>query len=235
MTIRVRCDCGKLLQVRDELEGKRVRCPGCEEPVLVTAGSPAVRKGRPARDADEEDDEPEDRPARKKAGKRRKGSNGALWLGLGGGAAALALVAVVVVVLVSRSGKKDKDQGRDKGPGPAAPGGKTGGPAAFLDQEKEIPSRLEWTREVASRRGGAISFRVTSQGPFGVTVISGRGFQALQAGGRGSKEDLLLVADPQSTSYEGRVTLPPGSSYIILENRAAQAVRFRLQCFEAGP
>ncbi|MBI3271449.1 MAG: FHA domain-containing protein [Planctomycetes bacterium] len=33
--IKFRCDCGKKLGVREELSGKRVRCTGCGEPVLV--------------------------------------------------------------------------------------------------------------------------------------------------------------------------------------------------------
>jgi hypothetical protein len=35
MAILVRCDCGRSLRVRDELAGRRVRCPDCDEPVEV--------------------------------------------------------------------------------------------------------------------------------------------------------------------------------------------------------
>jgi len=35
MPITVACDCGKRFGVRDEAAGKRVRCPGCSEPVNV--------------------------------------------------------------------------------------------------------------------------------------------------------------------------------------------------------
>ncbi|MGO8751256.1 MAG: hypothetical protein ACLQNE_35360 [Thermoguttaceae bacterium] len=42
--------------------------------------------------------------------------------------------------------------------------------APFLDAKKQVPSRREWNKEVVARQGGAISFRVTSQGPFAVTV-----------------------------------------------------------------
>ena len=44
--------------------------------------------------------------------------------------------------------------------------------APFLDAKKQVPSRREWNKEVGSRQGGAISFRVTSQGPFAVTVVT---------------------------------------------------------------
>lgn len=37
MAITIHCDnCGKQTRVADELAGKRVRCPGCKEPVTVT-------------------------------------------------------------------------------------------------------------------------------------------------------------------------------------------------------
>lgn len=35
MTIRVRCDCGKKFQVADEQEGRKVRCPACQDLVEV--------------------------------------------------------------------------------------------------------------------------------------------------------------------------------------------------------
>ena len=35
MTIKVQCGCGKSLQVKDELAGKRVRCPACKQAVGV--------------------------------------------------------------------------------------------------------------------------------------------------------------------------------------------------------
>jgi len=47
MAIIVRCDCGKKFKAKDSLAGKRVRCPGCKEPVRVEAGAPvAAGKGR---------------------------------------------------------------------------------------------------------------------------------------------------------------------------------------------
>ncbi len=35
MPIPVKCDCGKSLKVKDELAGRRIRCPGCQEAVRV--------------------------------------------------------------------------------------------------------------------------------------------------------------------------------------------------------
>jgi hypothetical protein len=50
-----------------------------------------------------------------------------------------------------------------------------------LDQKKEIGPHLEWNREVTSKSGGTITFRVDSQGPFGVTVVNDKGYKAIQA------------------------------------------------------
>lgn len=35
MSIVVSCECGKRFKAKDSLAGKKVRCPGCQEPVLV--------------------------------------------------------------------------------------------------------------------------------------------------------------------------------------------------------
>ncbi len=53
---------------------------------------------------------------------------------------------------------------------PSAAKGTSAGP--FLDAKKQVPSRREWNKEVVSRQGGAISFRLTSQGAFAVTVVT---------------------------------------------------------------
>lgn len=50
MPISVTCSCGKTLQVRDELAGKAVKCPGCQSVIKVgPAGAPApAMPARPA-------------------------------------------------------------------------------------------------------------------------------------------------------------------------------------------
>jgi hypothetical protein len=106
--------------------------------------------------------------------------------------------------------------------------------AAFLDAKKQVPSRREWNKEVGSRQGGAISFRVTSQGPFAVTVITDRGRKALLGGGKMMREDGLFTIDSKAPTFEGKVMLPPGSSWFIIENQANQTVEIHLECFAAG-
>jgi hypothetical protein len=115
---------------------------------------------------------------------------------------------------------------------PSAAKGKNAAP--FLDAKKQVPSRREWNKEVVSRRGGAISFRVTSQGPFAVTVVTDRGRKALLGGGKMMREDGLFTIDSKAPTFEGKVMLPPGSSWFIIENQANQTVEIRLECFAAG-
>lgn len=107
----------------------------------------------------------------------------------------------------------------------------TGG-YVFLSQTRKIPARAEWTREVMARKGGTIRFRVTSQAPFGIIVLTSQAFQAVKSGNRAAfkPSDVLLVADSPTMTYEGEVTLPAGSSWFIIENRSDTEVEFHLQC-----
>ncbi len=45
MAIIVHCNCGKKFKAKDSLSGKRVRCPGCQNPVRVS-GEDGPRKGK---------------------------------------------------------------------------------------------------------------------------------------------------------------------------------------------
>ena len=40
MAISVACACGKQLKVKDELAGKKIRCPACQAAVVVPAAAP---------------------------------------------------------------------------------------------------------------------------------------------------------------------------------------------------
>lgn len=104
-------------------------------------------------------------------------------------------------------------------------------PFRELDQKKQIGPWLEWNREVTSKNGGTINFRVTSQGPCRVTVVTDEGYKAVQGGNRKTfnKEDVLLATDSKESMYEGWVTLSPGSSWFIIENQTAKNVELHLQ------
>jgi hypothetical protein len=87
-----------------------------------------------------------------------------------------------------------------------------------------------------SRNGATITFRVESQGPFGVTVVTEAAQKAMLAGDQKSikRSDVMLLADSEGPTYEGKVTIPAGTSVFILENRSTKPVEFHLQCFEGG-
>jgi hypothetical protein len=129
---------------------------------------------------------------------------------------------MAVVILVA---------GCHKSTNPAESSGK-----AFLDEKKQLPPRLEWNREVGSRKGGTIAFRVSSQGPFAVTVVTANAYKAMQTGNRKAmqKSDILLTVDVKESTYEGKVTVPPGSSYFIIENQTDKNVEIQLECFEGS-
>jgi predicted Zn finger-like uncharacterized protein len=233
MSFSLSCSsCQTSLRVRDELAGRKVKCPKCATIIAVPKAE------APLTDDDEEEkprtkkradlNEEEDRPRRKKK-KQRKKNSGVLLYGLVGGGAALAIVIVIGILLLNRGANRPTAGGappRAKGGAPEA------GPAAFLDQTKTIPSQLEWNREVTSRLGGTMTFRITSQGPFSVLVITERAYNALKAGKKGgNKEDLLFDRTTTEPQMEGSITLPPGSSWFIIENQSNSPAEMRLQCF----
>jgi hypothetical protein len=103
-----------------------------------------------------------------------------------------------------------------------------------MDAKRQVPPRLEWNRDILSRSGGTLTFRVTSQGPFAVTVVTDKGYQSLQGGSQQAfdKRELLLTLDSRETSMEGRVTVPAGRSWFIIENQTNKNVEMHLQCFD---
>src|SRR5436190_20000453 len=50
MPIKVQCACGKAFAAKDELAGKTVKCPGCQQPLKIPGGAPASAKA-PAKSA----------------------------------------------------------------------------------------------------------------------------------------------------------------------------------------
>src|SRR5262249_42778272 len=94
MAIAFKCpDCGSQLKVaRNEAAGKKIRCPNCDEVVLVPSPKPAG--------------------SRDSAVSRSPRSRESFWqqygliIGLGGGA--LVLATVVALVLLNRDGNEDR-------------------------------------------------------------------------------------------------------------------------------
>ena len=44
MPVRIKCQCGKVLSIKDELRGKQVKCPGCSKVLRVPAANPGPAK-----------------------------------------------------------------------------------------------------------------------------------------------------------------------------------------------
>jgi uncharacterized protein YceK len=135
-------------------------------------------------------------------------------------------VAVIVVVILL-SGCRSKRSNT------TVSGGTREAGKSFLDQTKQVPPRKEWTREVTSRSGGTFTFRISSQGPFAVSVITDKGYKALQSGNQNgpAKADVLLTIDSKEPTLERSVTVSAGSSWFIIENQTDKNVEFHLQCF----
>jgi hypothetical protein len=117
MAIALSCSCGKDFNVKDELAGKKIKCPGCHAVIQVPAPSSGVTERAPssraAKETIEDDDLPpakasrkaaadeydddydDDSPARgikkKKKKKGKKSAKPMLLVGLGCGALALLL------------------------------------------------------------------------------------------------------------------------------------------------
>jgi len=48
MPIKVQCACGKSFAAKDELAGKTVKCPACQQPLKIPGASPASAPAKPA-------------------------------------------------------------------------------------------------------------------------------------------------------------------------------------------
>jgi hypothetical protein len=114
MTISFTCpSCEHRLKVKDELAGRKVKCPSCGGGVLVPDGEDeeeAAAPARPKRQARETDAD-EERPRKKK---RKKKSNKGLIIGLAVGGAVLVAVTILVIVLNLPKSQPNKEP--DKGP-----------------------------------------------------------------------------------------------------------------------
>jgi hypothetical protein len=109
MAIAVACSCGKQLHVKDELGGKKIKCPACQTVLAVpglgdSEAEPAVQVLKPGVpkpalrativEDDADDDDLADLPARTKKKKKamRVKKSYALWWALGGGGLLISLL-----------------------------------------------------------------------------------------------------------------------------------------------
>jgi WD40 repeat protein len=101
--MEINCTCGKRLRIKDELAGKRVKCPGCGQSLMVRE-TEEIDEPRPLRRLRKEEEADSVRPQRKK--KKTKASAGflLLWVLLGaGGFLAVTSVAVALLLFFNRN------------------------------------------------------------------------------------------------------------------------------------
>jgi hypothetical protein len=100
--LNISCSCGKVLQVKDDLAGKRIKCPACAALLMVTGSATAALQDKNrSHNQDEEDEEAENNqtPGKKREPTNQQGSHLQLLLLLGGAAAVFLLLMVAVVGL----------------------------------------------------------------------------------------------------------------------------------------
>jgi predicted RNA-binding Zn-ribbon protein involved in translation (DUF1610 family) len=110
MAIALSCpSCDHELKVKDELAGRKIKCPKCGAVIAVRAAAETrvtAAKARGARHEEDDDEfEEEERPKKKRKKKKAKSNLGLI---IGSAAGVLALVLIVVLVLVLPGSGKDK-------------------------------------------------------------------------------------------------------------------------------
>jgi hypothetical protein len=222
--------------VRDGVAGRGVRCPHCGAGTVIpkksASASDSDNRRQPARQAERraDDEFPRPRPRRKKPQ-----SEMGVALAMAGGFFALLAVLIggIGLYLLQKGPAVQAASPREYALEQPAPQVTTISMAAMLDAQYNLHVGEQWGKEIKSATGGTISFRVTSQGPFSVTVVNEKAFKAFMAKQKGGykKNDLFLVADSSAPEYRDYVTLPAGTSYFIIRNNANKFVRVRLECY----
>src|SRR5262245_3346308 len=110
MSVQLSCSCGKLLRVRDDLAGKRIKCPSCGASLFVKEASP--KRGEEAIDAKRErrgsEVGEEDRP---RASRRKKqADNKGLLIALVSAGALLVLGGGVLAIILLSGGRSGDDK-----------------------------------------------------------------------------------------------------------------------------
>ncbi len=104
----------------------------------------------------------------------------------------------------------------------------------FLQQERDVPPGLEWSREVVARAaGGSIRCNIRSLPPFAITLVTDRAYQAAKRHDMSgaAKSDLLLAVDVAAAEWEREIQLPEtGSYWFIIENKTSGVSKINLRC-----
>lgn len=110
MPIAVVCrDCDRSVKVKDDLAGRKIKCPDCGKLLTVPGGE----EDRPRRRRRDEDDDDYDQPRRKKEKKRSK-KGLIIGLSVGGGVLAVGVGVLLFFLLVSRDNPNATEENFDK-------------------------------------------------------------------------------------------------------------------------
>ena len=106
----------------------------------------------------------------------------------------------------------------------------------FFDEKKQIPPRQAWHKQTITKRAGNMTFRITSQGPFTAAVLTDKLWQAVQKKDdqtiQKEKAGEILFVDCKELELEKTVSIPAGSTWIVISNQTDQPVEIHLQCYE---
>lgn len=228
--------CEGKFRVRDGSSGRGINCPHCGSGVTLGKTARPVENRvvqKPAQGPSSVDSY-HTRPKRRS--KHAHSEFGVVFWTVGGLFLFLALVSGGVGIYLLTKGKPEKPTATTATSVPVEqpqlPPQAPAVSAAFLDIRANVHAGEDWYREVKLTTGGSISFRITSEGPFSVSVVTEKAYKALVAKKRGGygRNEVLLVADA-SMIHEGYVTLPTGNSYFIIRNNMARLSHCRLQCY----
>jgi hypothetical protein len=104
---------------------------------------------------------------------------------------------------------------------------------SFLDQKKTLKPAQEWNREVVCKTNGTMLFKITSEGPFSVSILSDKAYKALLKRDMETfkKEGFVLTTDSKEKALERSLQLKNGSYWFIIRNNLQRDTEVRLECF----
>lgn len=103
----------------------------------------------------------------------------------------------------------------------------------ILDQRKQVPAKVEWTRELFVQTGCPLRCVVRSGGALSVTLLAERAYLALQADRRDDlhREDVLVSAEQKDGHFDRDVaTTLPGSYWFVIGNLSDSDQQISIQC-----
>jgi pimeloyl-ACP methyl ester carboxylesterase len=117
-------------------------------------------------------------------------------------------------------------------PSPRASGGERRTPRLSIDEKENTAAGISWNKDFVLSRPDTIGFHVTSQGRFAVTIVTDKGYKALQEADEKAmtRQDIVYRSESQGFEMKAKVALPAGKWWFIIENRSDTAVDFNLKC-----